>query len=90
MKVFDIKIFSGLFLLLSLSDVSNSMNTLQSCFVVEIEVVILIESDTDKKDSGSFLSGRGTYCIENSSCIIWNIKSVIIPDSVPCFGSGSL
>ncbi len=45
---FDMDIFSGLFHLFNplRSDMSENMNALQSCLIVEIEVVVLIKSDT--------------------------------------------
>ncbi len=47
--LFGIEIFPDLFLLFSLSrsDASKNFNTLESCLTEEIEVVILIESNTD-------------------------------------------
>ncbi len=46
---FDVEIFFGSYLLLSplRSDASENLNTVEGCFIAQIEVLISIESDTD-------------------------------------------
>lgn len=46
---FDVEFFFGSYLLLSplRSDASENLNTVEGCFIAQIEVLISIESDTD-------------------------------------------